>query len=489
MDFAAVRQYHGALIARGIYQWLLTGELRTLPPDGILEPPILEGMASLSYLAFGHEQLWVPRLASTMFWLAGAVFLYLIASKIASSTAAVISIFFYLFTPGTWLISRALMPEALMMMLLLASIFTILRYHGHPSMLKLLIAAAASSLALLVKPGFCIFQIFAVFLSLSIYSKGLIRSVISRHSVLFAVLSILPMALYYSYGTILNDFLQGSAGNRIAPEYIITADFWTGWLFQIETLVGYVAFAGALLGLLFALRDGLPRALMVGMWSGYLLFGLFFTFHIHTHDYYSLQFVPVVALSLGCLWNLGIDHLCHADWRYYRRGVVLSVLALALVLSALEHRRIISAYAQVGQDARAFPGVYIGHTLIANYEARARSYRDIGKVVDHSRHTVLLAPDFGYPLMYHGRLSGDILFPESDTLTSDFQTLRRANSPEYFIALKHFTHYHTSVHWTGGPPEYQASAQADEYRSLRRFISENFRVAAESKDYIVFDLR
>jgi len=53
MDFAGVRQYRDALLARGFYEWLLTGNLKTLPPDGIIEPPILEALASLSYLISG----------------------------------------------------------------------------------------------------------------------------------------------------------------------------------------------------------------------------------------------------------------------------------------------------------------------------------------------------------------------------------------------------------------------------------------------------
>ena len=71
MDFYPVRQYHSALLARGFFEWLLTGELDTLPPDGIIEPPILELVTSFSYLIFGEEHLWIPRLLSTSFWLVG----------------------------------------------------------------------------------------------------------------------------------------------------------------------------------------------------------------------------------------------------------------------------------------------------------------------------------------------------------------------------------------------------------------------------------
>ena len=82
------------------------------------------------------------------------------------------------------------------------------------------------------------------------------------------------------------------------PELLTTFGFWKGWLEQIEYMVGYIALVGALFGLLL-FRPGLPRAMMAGLWGGYLVFGLVFARHVHTHDYYSLQLVPVVALSLG----------------------------------------------------------------------------------------------------------------------------------------------------------------------------------------------
>ncbi len=210
MEFNAIRQYHGALLARGLYQWLLSGNLRTLPPDGILEPPILEFAASLSYLVLGGEHLWVPRLLSVLLWMVGGIFLYLTAKKVVSPNAAVLSVFFYLFDPYSVLASRAFMPDPLMIMLLVISIFAIVRYHEQPhSTRRLLVAVIASSLAIFVKPGICLFQVFGAFAVLSVYREGIRRSLLSWHLVVFAVLAVLPTALYYLYGTFGADFLQG----------------------------------------------------------------------------------------------------------------------------------------------------------------------------------------------------------------------------------------------------------------------------------------
>jgi Dolichyl-phosphate-mannose-protein mannosyltransferase len=189
MEFHTVRQYHGALLARGLYEWWLTGDLRTLPPDGIIEPPILELLASFFYLIVGGELLWIPRLLSALFWMVGGVFVYLIAKKIASPNAALFSVFFYLFVPYSILPSRAFMLDPLMVMSFVIAIFTIVRYHEQPqSRRRLIVAAAASSLAVFVKPGICFFQIFAAFVALSVYRQGIKRSLFSWHMVVFAVL-------------------------------------------------------------------------------------------------------------------------------------------------------------------------------------------------------------------------------------------------------------------------------------------------------------
>ena len=96
MDFQSVRQYHSALLARGFYEWLSTGELRTMPPDGLIEPPILESVASFAYYLLGGEHIWMPRVLSASSWMVGGVFLYLLAKRMFSAGAALFSVAFYL---------------------------------------------------------------------------------------------------------------------------------------------------------------------------------------------------------------------------------------------------------------------------------------------------------------------------------------------------------------------------------------------------------
>ena len=58
-----------------------------------------------------------------------------------------------------------------------------------------------------------------------------------------------------------------------------------------------------LLGLFFV-RERSARFFLYGLWGMYILYGLYFDYHIATHDYYQLPFIPIVAISLAPL----------ADW-------------------------------------------------------------------------------------------------------------------------------------------------------------------------------
>jgi 4-amino-4-deoxy-L-arabinose transferase-like glycosyltransferase len=471
MEFAPVRQYHGALLARGFYEWWTTGDFKTVPPDGIIEPPILELIASFAYLVVGGEHLWIPRLLSAVFWMVGGVFLYLIAKRIVSPNAAVFSVFFYLFVPYSVFASRAFMPDPLMIMLLLASIFTILRYHEQSSIRRLIIAAIASSLAIFVKPGICLFQVFGAFVSLAVYREGVRRSLISPHLLVFTVLSILPTGLYYIYGTVLGGFLQEQTSRKVVPELLLEASFWEGWLGMIWIVVGYVAIVAALFGIL-ALRRGLPRALMFGLWSGYFLYGLSFTFHIHTHTYYSLQLIPVVALSLGPLADLVMkslnrtvnpNDLGRVGLPSYAGLLVLALSISVLGLSLIEQRQTVSQIAQQERTARVYT------RYVATFQA-------IGEVVNHSHRTLVLYGDYQYALMYHGRLLGE-------TWPSPIGGHREKQE----ISTQRLFHRYSKKF----SPEYLISSRGwlllDE--ELRGFLTDSFPIAAQGDDYIVFDLR
>ncbi len=329
-------------------------------------------------------------------------------------------------------------------------------------------------------------QLFGAFVALMVYREGLWRTLRSAHLLLFTVSSLLPMGLYYLYGAAIRGFLQGQAQGKVVPQYLLEIYFWRGWLGQTGSMVGYIALMGALLGVLL-LRPGTPRALMAGLWGGYFLFGLVFTYHIHTHGYYSLQLVPVIALSLGPVWDTAEDYIRRGGRQHYRRVVVLGLVVIALIFAVVEQRTTIFGIAQQAGGAKPFPGRYLGSALIADYEGRAKTYEEIGEIVGHSPRTIFSAPDFGYPLLYHGRLDGEYWpTPEmmawwqsrgrteahlggATTRRELFDNWYSEMSAEYFIVIK-------SEGWKDD-------------RQLRRLLTRHFPNVARDRDYLVFDLR
>jgi 4-amino-4-deoxy-L-arabinose transferase-like glycosyltransferase len=315
LNFHATRQYRSLIIARGYYfdsltsipTWEKQVARFSQQKQGILEPPIMEFLVSIGYRILGGEHFWLPRLLSSLFWLIGGGILYLIGKKITDADAALFGMAFYLFLPFGVVASRSFQPDPLMVMLLLASILAILRYNEAPSNSRLAIAAALSSLAFVVKPGI-VFAIIGAFVALAIYSHGIRRTILSQAFLVFMAITLIPTFLIYAYGTFTGKFLVGEAEKTLLPQLYISGFFWRGWLNNIGETIGFIPLICALLGMLM-FRQGLPRALMIGLWVGYVIFSLALNYNLATHDYYQLQLIPIVGLSIGPVMALVMDHL------------------------------------------------------------------------------------------------------------------------------------------------------------------------------------
>lgn len=458
----------------------------------LLEPRIIDHAVVLGYRIMGGEHLWIPRVLSSIFWIVGGVFLYLIAGKILSSGAALFSTVFYLFLPFGISASRSFQPDPFMVMLLLFSIFMILKYYERPSLSKLIITAIVSSSAMLIKP-YSIFLIFGAFISISIYTQGIRKSLINRDVLIFIFLSPLPGAVYYLSGLLTDiGFLRELTQTSFFPHLLLSPYFWKDWLAMIARVVGLIAFTGAFLGL-FIIRNGLSRALLIGLWIGYFIFGLVFTYHIHTHDYYQLQFIPVVALSLGPVGALVINRLFRL-FSSRRRIAILLVFFLVLIFGISINinkvqRKDHNGYIKIfGYVMGINPQFY--KFINEDFEKEVRIAKEIGEIVNHSSKTVFLTLDYGRSLAYHGELSG-FAWPISGSLKEwKLKGIRALNQEELFnpryLTIKAYGKY---IKYS---PEYFLITDFDEFGKqpdFKDFLHTNFPIMAKSDDYLIFDLR
>ncbi|NIT59209.1 MAG: hypothetical protein GWN00_24210, partial [Aliifodinibius sp.] len=419
--------------------------------------PVTERLVGLIYGLVNREYLWIARLLTTTFWLIGGIFLFKVAARIVSPEAAIFSTAYYLFVPLGVLASRSFQPDPLMIMMFLFGLFTIVQYYDQPSMIRLVIAASISGFAILIKP-LVLFALLGAFVSLAIYRKGSQNRVIDGQLLIFTVVCLLPTVLYYGYGMFITDSLKSQAQGSFLPQLLLSQEYWKDWSLTAAGTVGYKALLAGLVGLPM-LRKGMPRALLIGLWSGYIIFGLVFTNHIRFVNYYHLQLIVIVALSFAPIAALVMNNLKQATNPWYWWLPVAGAFLLAFLFSIREVRS---------------QQLAIYRTL-----ERVETAQEIGKIVGHSSKNVYLASHYGMPLEYYGELTGTY-WP------------RRLSDPQRALGLA--DEYGASVEERlrslGFSPEYFIITQFDQlnryHPDLKEYLVKNCPLLTESDEYLIY---
>jgi hypothetical protein len=249
--------------------------------------------------------------------------------------------------------------------------------------------------------------------------------------------------------------LHDQAQASFLPQLLISPFFWRGWLNNVREVIGFPILIGSLIGVLLA-QKGSVRLLLIALWSGYILFCLTFDYHIATHDYYHLQLIPIVALSLGPLAKLVGEQL-QSNTDSYRRIEVVIIFSLALILSLIVAR---------------------GKLINSGAKESVRNLEEIGKLVHHSASTVFLASDYGLSLEYHGELSG-----EPWPLKSDLEWERLAGKPKLSAQDRYISWF------AKASPDYfivEDMAEFEEQPDLKAFLTAEYPVIAQDDNYIIF---
>lgn len=494
LDFHPTRQYRTAILARVYYyqgvesigQWKKQLHVAYKNRIPLLEPPVGELVAASLYRIAGAEYLWLPRIASCAYWLVGGIFLYLIACRLISPNAAFFSILFYLFWPYNIFIGKSIQPEAMMVMLYLCSVFLMLRYYDHPTVTRLIPAAVAAGCAILIKP-YIIFPIYAAFISLGIFKQGVAGFVMSPKSMLFVIVSLLPGGVYYGHSFLASEYLGRRSGVQFAPSLLLTGRFWKGWLTMIGRTTGILGLIAAIIGT-FSCRKGLARVLLAGLWAGYIVFGLIFNNAIHTHDYYQVPLIPIVALGLGPIGVALTNRVrrLSAAWCYSLGGVGILLLLLlggmALKIRPDQFFNMDPRLKAKLDIACNFIGVdpHVVKRINADFTSETATAEQIGEIVNHSTKTMLLANGNARALMYHGQFSSTG-WPSKYTLRANRLRGRRQTT-----ALERF-----NSKYARHSPQYFIVADLEEFarqRDLKELLTDRFAVIAESNTYLIFDL-
>jgi 4-amino-4-deoxy-L-arabinose transferase-like glycosyltransferase len=460
LDFHPTRQLHSALMARGMYYQSLPETqdgrremaIRQWHAEGVIEPPILEYITSQAYRILGSDQLWFPRLLSGLFWLFGAVALFLLARDIIGVEGGIVSLAFFLFLPFAVFASRSFQPDPLMTALMIWTLWAINRWRKYPTPSNVLLAGALGGLAILIKP-IAVFFIAGAWLGVILAVPGLLRTLSQRSLWAAMLITILPYAIYHVYGFYVNGFLREQYSLRFFPNLWLDPLFYLRWVRKLDSSVGLAWFLLAGLSI-FGVQGKAQRGLLFGAFIGYLVYCFSFAYHITTHDYYQLPLVPLVAIGLGAgaqLLLAGIKGktgwIALAASAALLGGILITSYDVRSTLKDTDYRGEAAAMAALGDELR-------GHSIVG------------------------LFPDYGTRLEYWGWLTPTTWFATGDF---EYRALAGQNiNPVELFAEK-----------TAGK-DFFVVADLEAYANqpeLKEFLTKTYPVWKQTSDLIIYDLR
>jgi len=388
LDFHPTRQLFSAFKARGMYYsslpesadvpaWKREIAMRQWQDSPVIEPPVMEYIVANTYRLTG-EELWVARIYSSLFWLVGGWFLFLLGKEISSTDGGVVALLFYLFLPYGIIASRSFQPDPLMVALVIAGTWGTYKWRIHGTWKWAITAGLLNGAAIFIK-NVAVFPLLGVSLAL-VLDRGLMASLKDRKTWTVAILSALPAAVFVIYGTFIAGFLAQQFNFRFFPDLWRDPGFYLRWKGQLDAITGFGAVVLALVGI-FAAKNQSINAMLIGLWGGYIVYGMIFSYHITTHDYYNLPVIPIVALSMTPIVALVADQLTQRGPSVFARVV----LALGITVVTLTH----VWYARVDL-ARA------------DYRSDVDFWWNLGEVLGHVNPALGLTQDYGARLAFWG---------------------------------------------------------------------------------------
>ena len=489
LDFHPTRQLRNSIIARAIYYDLLPNAdpaTRALA-DSIgrvparYEPPVTETLVAATYLVTGGENIAIPRIYGTIFWLLAGLCLYDLARRITDSPiAGLLSLAYFLILPFAVQASRSFQPDPLMTASAFIGIYFLYRWsESQITNHQLPITNSSWRYALLAS----IFISFAVFVKIFI---GFIAGGAAVAIVLFtlkgkfwrspqvwtmAAIMVIPAFLFYFVGDRGNSTEYITNWSLDMLKLITSTDFYSRWLSFLGSLFGLTILFLSLAGTLLAAPRG--RALLIGLWAGYLLYGLFVPFQMYTHSYYHLQLTPIIALGLAPLAEAVIakaaagrvdaaDGRVGAEGDVPRPGVasrpVWQAALVALTVAVVGYHSWVARSVLIAEDFRAEPAYW----------------RAVGEAIPANANVIALTQDYGYRLMYYGwrrvdlwPLASGLAEIRGNTINAEKTFAEFAADKDYFLV--------TSFN------------QLDKQPDLKKIL-DGYPIAAQGDGFVLYDL-
>jgi len=361
---------------------------------------------------------------------------------------------FYLCLPFSVIASRSFQPDAWMVMWVLFTFHTLVRWGEEPGSWKwAILAGLAAAMALLVKL-FAVFFIAPVMLAVFFHTLGW-RGMFRRLQPWAAgLLAVLPSVIYYLLINTQRSSDFFSFWVISLSGLILQTNFYADWLAMIKGLMGLVTLVAALLGVISAAPR--LRTLLTAAWVGYLVYGLIFPYQYITHEYYHLPLVGLTALSLMPLADLLFRKIQSEAfiWKAAASGVLIFA---------------------------SFYGLYVSRsTLIAaSYELEPASWKRVGDSIPDGKPFIALTADYGMRLNYYGWKQANDYWPS----TSDLKLFAMNGSNGEDTAARF-------LEMTEGKDYFLVTAlsELDAQPLLKEILTGGYTVAVDGNGFILYDL-
>jgi len=461
-DFYLVRQYRSLLIARGMYyahlptapEWQRDIAVAQWKGEGLIEPPIMESLAVLTYHIIG-EHIWVGRVYASLFWLAGGLAIWLLANELSMREGGIIALAYFLFLPFGMTASQAFMPDSLMTALIAWSLWALYLWEKRRTWKTAILAGVLTGLAILVK-SVAVFPLLGAAVGLVLSRGSLKRILVDKQTWAVAAITAIPTVIYYFYGLIIVGTLGGQFALRFFPALLKDPSFYGRWLFIAAGIVGFLAMFLSLAGILL-FRMNATRFLVVGAWFGYIVFGFVFPYHFITHEYYHLPLIPIVAIGLIPVADLLVRQVAQQKG-WLLRAMFAGLLLLAVSMQMWEERN---------------------YKVSNDYRPEVSYWQELGNLIGHDTNIIELSGDYGYRLAYFGWVSGsqwltnadDALRALAGQTQSDFATTfaEQISGKDLFVIT-------SAPEWENQP-------------ELREYLTAHYRLIDQGDGYWIFNLK
>jgi hypothetical protein len=470
LEFHPTRQLVSVIKARGLYYetqpdgistWQLETGIAQAKRKADVEPVVFERLVAFTYRFIG-EKVWIARIYSSLFWLAGGAFLFMLVRGLVSFEGALFSTAYYLFFPYAVMGSRSFQPDPLMVMLTLAFWWMFARWialasasaKGRGTWTTALLAGLLGGFAIYIKFSAAFFVIGSA-LGLAL-ARLTFRDLLRNLQVwVMAVLGVLPAAAYLIYGIFIAGYLGGQFSGRFIPSLLLKPANYLAWQSMVSHAAGGVFIALGLLGFVLTKEKHL-RVFLSGLWGAYIVYGLFFDYHVATHDYYHLPFIPVVAVSLSPLGDWFFARLTESASHRWMRSAAVVILLYGMFAVVWNVRDELKA---------------------VDYRPQAAMWAEIGGKVDHQKNVAGLTQDYGSRLQYWGLTTAENWHTTGDEYYSEL----RGNEVLFDKAFDEVMQRR----------DYFLVTDFDELRlqpELKARLS-MYRIFAEGEGYVIYNLR